>query len=166
MNRLLTSCFGLGRIPFAPGTWGSLPPVIIYMVLGYLTAGKILPAWLPAAAQAVVIVLASWVCVKFSPPVAAALGKKDPGEIVADEVAGQALVMFYLSLYGSLNICTTAAAGFLFFRLFDIAKPWPIRRLERLPQGWGILADDLMAAAYASALAAILILTLPNFFTT
>lgn len=140
---LLTTCFGLGNIPIAPGTFGSLPPVVLYQVLGYL--------W-PAAnpyAMAFFVLAGSWVCVKYGPAMIAATGKEDPQRVVADEVAGQAVVMLFISLLQPENICNTMALGFLLFRLFDILKPWPCRRLEKLPAGVGILADDLMASVYA-----------------
>jgi phosphatidylglycerophosphatase A len=93
---------------------------------------------------------AATICVWFSPAVVAELGKEDPREIVVDEVAGQAIA--YLGAYavGGREIIVTAAVGFLAFRLFDIFKPWPCRQLEKLPAGWGILADDLMAGVYAA----------------
>jgi phosphatidylglycerophosphatase A len=106
----------------------------------------------------VMIVLAlagSIVCVKFAPAAISATGKKDPGEVVVDEVAGQALTFlpapFLFSNTTSLSqIWAVAFAGFFLFRLFDTIKPWPARRLEKLPAGWGILADDLMAGIFAA----------------
>ncbi len=99
------------------------------------------------------ILIGSIICVKFSPAVIKAMGKNDPGEIVVDEVAGQAVtflaVVPFMSSFTTDQICTTTVLGFLLFRLFDIAKPWPVRRLERYPEGWGILADDLLAGVYA-----------------
>lgn len=158
MKDWLTTCFGLGRLPIAPGTWGSLPPVVLYQVLGYLY---------PAAgpwAMAALIILFSWICVRFSPAVIAATGNSDPGRIVADETAGQALTMLVITLLRPLNICNTAVLGFALFRLFDITKPWPIRKLEKLPLGWGILADDLAAGAFAALIAALCIRWLPAWF--
>ena len=117
---------------------------------------------LGASAGAITIVMAlliaagSVVCVKFAPASIAATGKKDPGEVVADELAGQAVtflaVPFLLPL-GTVDfkqIVAIAAGGFFLFRLFDIVKPWPCRRLEKLPDGWGILADDLFAGIYSA----------------
>jgi phosphatidylglycerophosphatase A len=70
-------------------------------------------------------------------------GKRDPGAVVSDEVAGQSLALLAAAdPWGVL-------VGFIAFRLFDIVKPWPIGRLERLPRGWGILADDLAAGLAA-----------------
>lgn len=154
---LLTSCFGLGKIPIAPGTFGSLPPVVIFQVLGYL--------W-PAAnpyVMAFFLAAGAWVCIQYAPAVIAATGKKDPQQIVADEVAGQALVMLFISLLAPENICNTMAVGFVLFRLFDIVKPPPCRRLEKLPDGVGILADDLMAGIYACIGFAIVYQFLPQY---
>jgi phosphatidylglycerophosphatase A len=100
------------------------------------------------------------VCVKFAPAVIAATGKSDPREVVADEFAGQAVTFFAASfllrgVVAAGQVWGTAGLGFLLFRVFDIAKPWPIRRLEKLPEGWGVLADDLMAGVYAAVVLAI-----------
>jgi len=149
MKRLLTSSFGLGWLPFAPGTWGSLPPAVMFDLLGYLGAS---PATI-AVVMAAFILAASIICVALAPAVIAVTGKTDPREVVADEVAGQAVTFLaivpFLSTFSTGQICTTTALGFLLFRLFDITKPWPIRKLEKYPAGWGILADDLLAGVYA-----------------
>jgi phosphatidylglycerophosphatase A len=71
-------------------------------------------------------------------------GVKDPGGVVYDEI-----VAFFLVFAAVPVTLTTGVLGFVWFRLFDITKPWPARRLEHLPGGWGILADDLAAGAYA-----------------
>ena len=150
MKRLLTSCFGLGRLPIAPGTWGSLPVAIIFGLMCQFHLSDLSISIVMAA----LVLAGSVICVKFAPAAIAATGKNDPGEVVADELAGQA-VTFWAVLFLSLDtlstgqICITAVLGFLLFRLFDIAKPWPIHKLEKLPKGWGILADDLLAGVYA-----------------
>ena len=95
---------------------------------------------------------ASTACVLFSSDAIEATGKKDPPEVVVDEVAGQTLTLLPFSLYdiSGNEIIIVTLAGFILFRLFDIIKPWPCRKLEKLPAGWGILADDLMAGFYAA----------------
>jgi len=90
----------------------------------------------------------------FAPAAIAATGKNDPGEVVADEFAGQALTFLFspflaMGTAAPRQILITAFAGFTLFRLFDIFKPWPIRKLEKYPAGWGILADDLLAGVFA-----------------
>lgn len=101
-----------------------------------------------------VVLLASVLCVSLAPAAIALTGRKDPGEVVIDEVAGQAVAFCavpgaFWSQATSVQIWATALAGFLLFRFFDITKIWPACRLEKLPAGWGILADDLWAGLYA-----------------
>ncbi len=152
MKRMLTSCFGLGWLPFAPGTWGSLPPAIIFALMCYFGASAVGVSIVMAA----LAVAGSFVCVKFADVVIAETGKSDPSEVVADEFAGQALT-FIGAFTAGLGPIVTAAIGFALFRLFDILKPWPIRKLEKLPSGWGILADDLLAGVYAAIILQICI---------
>ncbi len=150
MKRLLTSCFGLGWLPAAPGTWGSLPAAIVFGVMCHFRTS---PA-IVSVVMAALILAGSVVCVKFAPATMAATGKYDPGEVVADELAGQA-VTFLASPFLALGsatagqVWTVTAAGFVLFRVFDIAKPWPIRKFEKFPESWGILADDLVAGLFA-----------------
>lgn len=156
MKRLLTSCFGLGLLPVAPGTFGSLPPAAVFALLRFFYPS---PALL-AAVMAVLALAGSVICVICSPAVIKATGSQDPREVVADELAGQSVTFIIVSAVaaGALNGSRTflpAATGFVFFRLFDIVKPWPIRKLEKLPGGWGILADDLLAGVYAGLALAI-----------
>jgi len=147
---MLASCFGLGRLPIAPGTWGSLPPVIIFGLMSYFGAS---PAII-SNVMAVLVLAGSVVCIQFAPAAIAATGKNDPREVVADEFAGQAVTFLFSPFLGMVSatprqIFITAFTGFVLFRLFDISKPWPIRRLEKFPAGWGILADDLLAGVFA-----------------
>ena len=147
-KRLLTSCFGLGYLPVAPGTWASLPIAILFAAMCYSPLPKIVVLVL----MFFIVTDSSMICVLFSGDAIEATGKKDPSEVVVDEVAGQALTLLPFSLYaaGGKEIIIIAAAGLLLFRLFDIIKPWPCKKLETLPAGWGILADDLMAGFYAA----------------
>ena len=101
-----------------------------------------------SAVMAVLVLAGSIVCVKCAGAAISATGKNDPGEVVADEFAGQSVALLFAVGCGE-PIVVTAITGFLLFRLFDISKPWPIRRLEKLPGGWGVLADDLLAGVYA-----------------
>jgi len=150
MKRMLTSCFGLGRLPVAPGTWGSLPPVIIFGLMSYFGASPAIISNVMAA----LILAGGVVCVQYAPAAIAATGRNDPGEVVADELAGQAVTFLFnpflaAGMASAGRIWMIAVAGFVLFRIFDIAKPWPIRRLEKFPAGWGILADDLLAGVFA-----------------
>lgn len=147
-EELLTTCFGLGRLPWAPGTWGSLPPAVLYMTAGILFG--------PVPAVIVLTLLLVGGCVVtvlFSTKVIEQAGSKDPGRIVSDEVAGAAMTLLLMHLLApSAGYCLTAALGFGLFRAFDILKPWPCRQLEQLDAGWGVLADDLAAGVWAAAI--------------
>jgi phosphatidylglycerophosphatase A len=151
-KRWIATCFGLGRLPLAPGSWGSLPPAILFGLLMYAGA--------PAAAtavMAVLLVVGCVACVLYAPASVVATGRNDPGEIVMDEFAGQALTFLIIPLVAARGLCgwecvVLAGVGFLAFRVIDIVKPWPIRKLECLPAGWGILADDLAAGVCSAIL--------------
>lgn len=142
----VSTCFGLGNLRIAPGTWGSLPPVVLFMAIATL-----LPVAAAGAVMAVLAVLSSWACVAWSPAVIHQTGRKDPRQVVSDEVAGQALALAIISIVHPPNLCIAASGTFLLFRFFDILKCWPMSRLEKLPMGWGILADDLAAGVLAGA---------------
>ena len=131
MKRLLASCFGLGRLPIAPGTWGSLPPAAVFAVMWHFGASSVLISMIMAA----LALAGSAVCVICAPAVIKATGNADPREVVADEFAGQALTFLVIPFLATATISTkqiwvTIVLGFLLFRLFDIVKPWPIRRVE------------------------------------
>jgi phosphatidylglycerophosphatase A len=149
-KRLVAACFGLGWLPVAPGTWGSALPAGVFALLLNLEIG----AGGVAAIMGGLVVAGAAACVICTPAAEAARGKSDPGEIVMDEVAGQSLTLL-MSLLAMpaepavKDIWFAAILGFILFRIVDITKPWPIRKLERLPQGWGVLCDDLLAGAYA-----------------
>jgi phosphatidylglycerophosphatase A len=83
----------------------------------------------------------------------AELGRPDPGRIVVDEVCGQLIALAFLPA-----AWVPVAVSFVLFRFFDIIKPWPIRRLEKLPGGWGIMADDVGAGLAAAALSRLVLL--------
>jgi len=150
MRRLIASCFGLGWLPIAPGTWGSLPPVLAFSIMLHFGA----PAIAITVVMAAFIVAASAACVLCVPAVAALVGKGDPGEVVVDEVAGQAVTYLIIPLLlpSDLSLkqcCFVTGLGFFLFRALDITKPGPIKKMEAFPAGWGVLADDLLAGAVA-----------------
>ncbi|MCK6481532.1 MAG: phosphatidylglycerophosphatase A [Planctomycetes bacterium] len=125
---------GLGFLPLVPGTFGTVAGVLVALV----TFGQgPLHALLGACVLTVLL----------GPAACRAAGRKDPSSVVMDEVAGVLLALAFTPDPTPLQ----AAWGFLFFRAFDILKPFPGRRLERLPGGWGILLDDLAAGFYAAA---------------
>lgn len=146
MYKFLTSWFGLGLLPVAPGTWGSLFPAVVYM-----TAGMLWDANAAAVSMAVLVLAGSAVTVAFSPKIIGLTDSKDPGQIVSDEVAGQALTLLLAQvLVPAAGYCTTSAVCFGLFRFYDIIKPFPCKQLEKLPAGWGILADDIAAGLWAA----------------
>jgi phosphatidylglycerophosphatase A len=123
----------IGRVPFAPGTFGSLIGIPIVYALSMI-------AWPAAvAATAIIILVAVWVAHLAEQQ----LQQKDPGCIVIDEIAGMCV-----ALVGIPFSWTTGLAGFFMFRIFDIIKPPPVRQLERhLKGGWGVVMDDVAAGA-------------------
>lgn len=145
MHRLLTTFFGLGLLPAAPGTWGSLAPAVIFMTTGILFG--------PAAAfgsMIILLIISALITIVCSPYMINQTDRKDPQIVVSDEVAGQSLTYLITGLFIPITgFCTASAVGFGLFRLFDITKPWPCKRLEKLPEGYGILADDLAAGVWA-----------------
>ena len=152
-KRWIATCFGLGWLPVAPGSWGSLPPALAFGLLMY--AG--VPAAALVAMMAMMLAAGCVACILCAPASIAAKGDDDPGEVVMDEFAAQALTFLALPLLAARSLCgweslVVASLGFLAFRVIDITKPWPIRELERLPAGWGILADDLAAGVCSAIL--------------
>jgi phosphatidylglycerophosphatase A len=136
---LLATWFGCGRSPAAPGTVGSLAAVLIGAGL-HRYAG--FAGWHFVLLAALVFPLAVWSATVTS----RSLKLKDPQIVVIDEVLGQ-----WVALAGAWSLTPAAyVAAFALFRVFDIWKPWPVRQLEALPEGWGINADDLMAGVYAA----------------
>jgi len=147
---------GLGLLPKAPGTWGSLGGIAWAALL--LVPGNL---WFFIAGTSLGAGASIWICGRAE----RILDQTDPGEIVIDEII--ALPICYLGLLIPLHLNDTSIAladlapnaatwywvalGFAFFRLFDIWKPSPIRQLQNLPGGWGVTMDDLLAAIYTAA---------------
>jgi phosphatidylglycerophosphatase A len=131
--------FGAGLLKPGPGTYGSVAAMLVWFVVARHVPLHFLPLitlGMAAAATAIGIPAAT--------RVARESGRKDPQIVVIDEVAGQ-----WLALTFCLPQMPFAIVGLIAFRVFDIWKPWPIRRLERLPEGTGIVVDDLAAGVYA-----------------
>jgi phosphatidylglycerophosphatase A len=133
--RVVATWFGCGLAPIAPGTVGAAAAVAISWALGWGFAANL-------AGGIVIGAIGIWAATTE----ARRSGRKDPGHIVVDEVAGQ-----WITLAGATTYSWQALLyGFLLFRLFDIWKPPPVRQLERLPDGTGIMMDDLMAGVYGA----------------
>jgi len=138
---LLATCGGLGMIGFAPGTFGAAVGVVVTMALGRLS--------LPWVAEAGLLVVVNLIGIPICTRAARTLGwGKDPGAIIYDEAAS--LPLAALVVPAAARTPAALVTLFALHRLFDITKPFPCRRLERLPAGLGIMADDWGAAAYAA----------------
>ena len=139
LSLFIASASYIGMIPGAPGTYASLATTLVYFLI-YRIYFRILPE---LHLSAVCLITAAGVFA--AARVSRNLGKEDPSLVVIDEVAGQ-LTAFLLLPVNLFNL----VAGTFLFRLFDIWKPFPIRRLEPLKNGVGIMADDLLAGIYAN----------------
>ncbi|MFM7109047.1 MAG: phosphatidylglycerophosphatase A [Planctomycetaceae bacterium] len=150
---LAATCGGVGRVPIAPGTAGSVLGVPLALATGAAAtwaAGRGGTQLAVAAIEACLLAAIVLVGVPICSRAAGLLGRgKDPGAVVYDEFAALPLVL--LPVPPAARSLACLAAAFVLFRVFDIAKPFPCRRLERLPAGWGIMADDQAAAAWAAA---------------
>jgi phosphatidylglycerophosphatase A len=143
----IATFFGAGRLKPGPGTWGSVATVIVWaLAISRIPLAN--RAWATIVAAAVVTLVGIPAATK----VARASGVKDPQFVVIDEVAGQLVALIAVPLAWK-----TFIAGLILFRVFDIWKPFPIRRLERLPEGTGIVVDDLGAGLYALAIMHLLL---------
>jgi len=138
---LLATCGGVGSLPVAPGTWGSLVGVLVGVIAARLLSHPQGLFFLIAT-----FILFAWVCGK----AARALDDPDPSSVILDEVWGMAAIV--MALPWLVSVWSHLIVGFMIFRAFDVAKPPPLRELEKLSGGWGIMADDLGAAAYTMLL--------------
>jgi phosphatidylglycerophosphatase A len=136
---LLATWFGCGYFPWGPGTVGSLAAAVILFLVGKTIGFFRLT---PLLLTAVLIVPAVWA----STITARELRVPDPGVVVIDEVLGQ-----WVSFLGAAVLnWKSLLIGFILFRVFDIWKPWPVRNFEKLPEGLGIVCDDLAAGVYGA----------------
>lgn len=145
--------FGAGRSPVAPGTLGSLLGIPLAWLIA-LTPGLQLGETPIFSAEAVQVALLAFLLLSggfICGHAAAVLQQKDPKSVVYDEYATVAGV-FLLLPWDRLTCPGVLTVGFLLHRLFDISKPWPIRELEKLPGGWGIMTDDIAAGVLAGAI--------------
>ena len=168
---VMLTAFGLGHLRPAPGTWGSMPPAAAALVLAVLLGLNGLGAadhWIINGVLILFVLVSSYACAAWGDWAEAWYGGKDPSQVVADEVAGQAVVLLALPWRAIVedgamrwealwfNIIA-AATAFLAFRLFDIVKPPPARQVQAWPSGWGILVDDIFAGVYALIVTQVLV---------
>jgi phosphatidylglycerophosphatase A len=130
---------GAGLLKPGPGSWGSAAAALLWLAAGKALAPGPL-GWLTLTAALAALAIG----IPAATRVEQESGREDPGHVVIDEVAGQWIAL----IHSRVNL-SHLLAGFLFFRLFDIVKPWPARQLEGLPAGWGIMLDDVAAGVYA-----------------
>jgi phosphatidylglycerophosphatase A len=140
---ILATWFGAGRMKPGPGTYGSAAALLLWYCAAHLFHPQPLAL---AIATAVAALLITLIGIPASTIVARESGRQDPGFVVIDEVAGQ-----WIALIAVRPDWQHATLALLLFRLFDIWKPWPIRSLEALPEGAGIMLDDVAAGVLALA---------------
>lgn len=144
----IATFFGAGLGKPGPGTWGSVAALLLWALAGMT---------LHASAQVLWILLLAGITASIALGVPAATiaafesGRHDPGFVVIDEVAGQ-----WIALLFSPADWRHGIIALILFRLFDITKPFPARQLEKLPEGWGIVFDDVAAGLYALGVASLL----------
>jgi phosphatidylglycerophosphatase A len=156
---LAVTTFGVGYLPLAPGTWGSMVGVGVYLLIGrledYVSAGfgtegfsaEQVKAWIHAG-NLVVFLLFCLLGVWAASRATKLFKHKDPSQAVVDEVIGQLITFLFIPFDTHWYFILF---GFLLFRLFDIWKPYPIDSLQNLPTGIGVCADDILAGVYAGA---------------
>jgi phosphatidylglycerophosphatase A len=155
---LIASCFGLGYSPIMPGTCGALVGPSIYIPMALAVPSEPLQSILIGAA----LIVWCWITVALGRWAETYYGKKDSQKFVTDEVAGFLLTVLLFHVPQQPFLTTLWA--FPVTRIIDMVKIPPARRLERLPSGWGVLADDLLGSVYAAAVLWIIRLGAPNWF--
>ena len=142
---------GVGYLPLAPGTFGSLVAVGIFLLLVRATPPNAL-----AAVVLVAIVVVTFVGIWAATRTEQLSGRKDPGKVVVDEVAGQFIALFPLTLFTRWSTLAVIVS-FILFRFFDIVKPYPANRLQELHGGAGVMFDDLVAGVYGAVIVSIML---------
>jgi len=149
--KMIATSFGAGFLPVAPGTWGALVAIILWLPLYIWLPGT--PAWIiTALAIAFFTIAGTW-----ASSMSEKYWGKDPVAACVDETVGQLISM--LPLCGGPDVAPwwMIVVSLALFRFFDIFKPLGIRRLESLPRGFGMMADDVLAAIYSAVIVAAII---------
>jgi len=144
----IATFFGTGFGKPGPGTWGSVATVLLWAAYAWFAHPS--PHAL-LTALAILIVAGLAIGIPAATIVARESGRKDPQIVVIDEVAGQAITLLFCPFDWK-----HALIALILFRAFDMTKPFPVRQLENLPEGWGIVLDDVAAGLYALGVASIL----------
>jgi len=147
---LALSTWGVGYLPLMPGTFGSLVGVGLFLLLVETTGGIV-----RLAAVFLSVIVISLGGIWAASRTEKLFGLKDPGKVVVDEVAGQLLALMPLTFFTRNPPALAVIVSFTLFRFFDIVKPYPAGRLEKLRGGFGIMCDDLVAGAYAALVLAV-----------
>ncbi|TEU05806.1 MAG: phosphatidylglycerophosphatase A [Candidatus Aminicenantes bacterium] len=142
LSKIIATFFGVGYFPVAPGTLTSLIVVLLYKFYLHSLSW---PFYL------LLLFLLFLVAIFTSTKYSLEIKKHDPRRIVIDEAFGQLLVLFQIGESWGTGWLPLLSC-FLLFRIFDIIKPFPIKKVETLPEGWGIVMDDLVAAVYAGVI--------------
>jgi phosphatidylglycerophosphatase A len=137
---------GVGYLPLAPGTFGSLVGVGLFLLLARVNPIVIVVA----------ILAVTFAGIWAGSRIEQLSGRKDPGKVVVDEVAGQMIALLPLTLFARWSI-VAVIVSFILFRFFDIVKPYPANRLQDLDGGMGIMFDDLVAGVYGGAVVSIML---------
>jgi len=151
-SEYLSTLFGIGYFPKAPGTAGTLFAAIVYFVL----PDHWFFSWQNSIFALIIILIGSVISVFFISKAEVGLGH-DNGKIVLDEFWGYFITILFLP-----KTLIVIIIAFILFRIFDILKPEPVNVLQKLPGGWGVMADDIMAGIYANIVIQILILVMPK----
>jgi len=144
---LVATFCGIGRLHPGPGTWGSAATVLLWAALAHA-----LPESTRTATVIALAIIVTLIGIPAATRVSRAAATKDPQFVVIDEVAGQLIALIAVPLKWQSFL-----AGFILFRAFDIVKPPPVRQLEKLPEGTGIVLDDVAAGLYALAVMQLLL---------
>jgi phosphatidylglycerophosphatase A len=160
VKRLLVTGLGTGYLRPAPGTWGSAVVAAGFLGLVFATGGSF---WAVSLGMGLLAAFAAVVCVALGRFAQEQFGRKDPSHCTLDEFAGQALTYLLVPLQAArfqtpwAGWLIAAATGLIAFRFLDITKPFPARRLEKLPFGWGVTLDDLVAGLYANLISQLVL---------
>ena len=148
LGLFVATCGYLGYVPIAPGTFGSAAGLLLFAAVRWSASTT-----LELALIVFLLAIGVW-----SASVAERhFGAVDPGPVVLDEVAGMLITLALIPV----NV-TGAIVGFFLFRALDVIKPWPANRMEALPGGLGVMADDAMAAVYGNVIMRLLIVVAPG----
>ncbi|MCF8001580.1 MAG: phosphatidylglycerophosphatase A [Halanaerobiales bacterium] len=139
ITELIASCFYIGYIPGAPGTYGSLFALLIISQFNIITHN-------------IGLIFFIVIGLIFSTLMEKHTGKKDDQRIVIDEFVGMLITFYFVEPRFSYLVI-----GFILFRLYDIYKPYPIKKIQKLSSGWGIMLDDILAGVYARIVLQIII---------